>query len=257
MKTPATLLAEALDHTEEALRTVWQSQPALTKTGQNMDQVVNALERVRQLLAQVQRQHLEFLGIPGDYMRTMRIRLGKEALSWKLWLPTILVGIVTIEIWPIFSPPSQVEIGFLGAGITLPRRIFAVILIVILLAVHEGLHALPLLLIGRNKPGFKLRFGFFSLGAYATGNCVLSRPQSLIVSLAPLTGITVVGGLLWVLVPSLAPWLYFVIMINVAGSWGDLHYSWLLIQAHPQALSLDTDYEMAIFEPRLRAPSAS
>jgi hypothetical protein len=221
MKPPVALLAEAIDHIEEAQRAVQQSQASLSQTGQDLQQAVELLNQTYAVLTNAERQHLEFLGVPANYVRTWRMRLHKEAKSWKLWLPSLLLVIIAIQFWDLFAPPRQVR-----------------------------LELLPLLLLGRNRPGFKLQFGFFGLGAYATGNCLLPSTQFLIVSLTPLIGITLLGGLIWVLIPNWSPWLYLLITINAAGAWGDLWISWKVLRAHPQALGMDTAYEMAIFQPK-------
>jgi hypothetical protein len=250
MKPPVALLAEAIDHIEEAQRAVQQSQASLSQTGQDLQQAVELLNQTYAVLTNAERQHLEFLGVPANYVRTWRMRLHKEAKSWKLWLPSLLLVIIAIQFWDLFAPPRQVRLELFGTEIFIGRFFLVLTLMVFLVILHEALHALPLLLLGRNRPGFKLQFGFFGLGAYATGNCLLPSNQFLIVSLTPLIGITLLGGLIWVLIPNWSPWLYLLITINAAGAWGDLWISWKVLRAHPQALGMDTAYEMAIFQPK-------
>ncbi|MEM4402521.1 MAG: DUF3267 domain-containing protein [Candidatus Caldarchaeum sp.] len=250
MKTPTALLPEALDHIEEALNAVSQIQGSSDKEA--IQQAATLLEQARVHLEQVECKYLEFLGVPSHYERTVRVRLTKELRSWRFWLPTLILAVIAFSSVPIIFPniPRRLTLEFWGLQISMSRPLFSGLLLILLVIVHEGLHALAFLLLGHNRPGFKLRFGGSSLCAYATANCVLSRWRFMIVGLTPLISITLVGVLLWKLVPSWAPWIYFVIVMNAVGAGGDLWMAWHCLRAHPQALCLDSDYELAIFEPK-------
>ncbi|MCX8103033.1 MAG: DUF3267 domain-containing protein [Candidatus Bipolaricaulota bacterium] len=250
MKTATALLPEALDHIEEALNAISHIQDTSTKEA--IQQAENFLEQARAHLGQAERQHLEFLGVPSHYERTVRVRLSKELRSWKFWLPALVLAVIIFSSFPLVFPdaPRRFTVEVWGLQILVPRSLLLAFLLVFILIVHEGFHGLAFLLVGRDRPGFKLRFGASILYAYATANCALSRWRFIIVGLTPLVGITVGGILIWNLVPSWAPWIYFVIAMNAVGASGDLWMAWHCLRAHPQALCLDSDYELAIFEPK-------
>lgn len=240
MKTPAALLPEALDHVQEALNAITQMQGSSAQ--EEAQQAVNFLEQAQGILVQVERQYLESLGISKNYIRSTRIRLSQELMSWKFRLPYFLISVAASIFWWISFAR---RINLLDLGLLL------FLVTVVMVIVHEGLHAIPAYLFGRTRPGFKLRFGSFGrLGAYTAVNCVLPRIQYLIVTLAPLIGVTLLGGVLWALIPKWAFWISAFMVVNAVGASGDLWISWRVMRSHPQALCLDSDYEMAIFEPQ-------
>ncbi|MCS7198373.1 MAG: DUF3267 domain-containing protein [Candidatus Bipolaricaulota bacterium] len=250
MKTAAALLPEALDHVEEALRAVARLQDTLNKEA--IQQAKSSLEQARAHLRQAERQHLEFLGVPSHYECTLRVRLNKELRSWKFWLPVLVLALIVFSSVSVIFPnvPRRFTVEAWGLQIFVPSSLLLAFLLVLIVIVHESLHGLAFLLVGHDRPGFKLRFGASMLYAYATANCALSRWRFITVGLTPLISITVVGIVIWNLVPSWAPWIYFVITMNAVGASGDLWMAWRCLRAHPQALCLDSDYELAIFEPK-------
>ncbi len=225
---------------------VSQERMALGEEGQR---VQDALARAQAELDSLERRLLERLGLPRGYVRTVRLRLDKELMSWKLWgLHLVAVGVVVAGFFtlPFMLPYLERLVERLN--------VFEFVVLIIALTMgiavpHEGLHALGFWLFGRKKPGFKLEFGSFGMGFYAAGNCLLSRREYLIVALLPLLGITALGAGLWAWMPDLAPLWYLLIGLNAAGAVGDLWIAGLLLKASPRALCLDTSYEMAIFEP--------
>ena len=204
-----------------------------------------ALTRARAELEGLERRLLERLGLPRNYVRTVRLRLDKELVSWKLWVPHLVAfGLVAAGFFVLpFTAPLLERLS------TLEIPLLLVALMLGIVAPHEGLHALGFWLFGRKKPGFKLEFGSFGMGFYAAGNCLLARREYLIVVLLPLLGITALGASLWAGMPDLAPLWYLLIGLNAAGAVGDLWIAGLLLKASPRAFCLDTSYEIAIFEP--------
>lgn len=239
VKRPVSLLPEVIDQIEASLETIQKLQSVPPETVQK---AISHLEQARGILVHVERQYLESLGVPENYIRSTRIRLSKELMSWEFRLPFYLLGIAaSIWWWVTFA-----------RRLNLFDLIFLLFLVTVVMVItHEGLHAIPAYLFGRVRPGFKLRFGSFGrLGAYTALNCVLPRAQYLVIALTPLIGITLFGGLLWVLMPNWAFWISAFMVVNAVGSCGDLWISWHVIHSHPQALFLDSDYEMAVFEPQ-------
>ena len=89
----------------------------------------------------------------------------------------------------------------------------------IMLPLHEGVHALTILLLG-GRPRFGLRL---PLAAYCTApGQVFTRRGYMAVALAPLVALTVVGVIITVLWPQWATWLWFAFAGNISGAVGDL-----------------------------------
>lgn len=228
------LLQRALNHAEQILSFVLQSRESLARTGLDVRTVISDLERVYRALIQLEHQYLGYLGVPNNYVRTVRLRLHKELASWKIWLPASLLAIAAlVSFYILFDIPRWLKLELFRREIFMPHGFILIALVIMLLVTHEGLHALPFFLFVRNRPGFKLQLGFFGLCAYATANCLLSRKEYLIAVLTPLFGITILGVLLWVLLPAWGPWIYLFMSVNVAGAVGDLWIAWLLLRAYP------------------------
>ncbi|GEM_PF-3955337 len=209
--------------------------------------VGEVLERAKAELEALERRVLERLGLPEDYARTVRLRMDKELMSWKLWVPNLALLVGVYAGWIALFPESAQRLGVAQSLILLAA------LTVGISVPHEALHALGFWLVGRRQPGFKLEFGSFGLGFYAAGNCLLGRGPYLFVVLLPLVGITAISVGLWAFLPDLGPLWYLFIGVNLAGAVGDLWIAKLLLQASPKALCLDTSYEMAVFEPASEA----
>lgn len=89
----------------------------------------------------------------------------------------------------------------------------------IMLPLHEGLHALTILLLG-GRPRFGLRL---PLAAYCTApGQVFTRRGYIAVALAPLMVLTVAGVVITALWPQWATWLWFGFAGNISGAVGDL-----------------------------------
>lgn len=208
----------------------------------------NALERAKAELEALERRVLEKLGLPRDYVRTARLRLDRELISWKLQVSNALAAgifLVGLILLPLFEFKQYInEFKFF---------ILSLLIFLGIAAPHEALHALSFWLFGRKRPGFKLEFGSFGLGFYTACHCLLRRQEYLIVVLLPFFGITALGIWLWILMPQFDALWYLLIGMNVAEAVGDLWIVKLLLQASPQALCLDTSYEIAIFEPASEA----
>ena len=240
------VIPRVIQQIEDVQERVGDERTALGEEGQRAQ---DALARAQAELESLERRLLERLGLPRGYVRTVRLRLDKELMSWKLWgLHLVAVGVVVAGFFtlPFMLPYLERLVERLN--------VFEFVVLIIALTMgiavpHEGLHALGFWLFGRKKPGFKLEFGLFGMGFYAAGNCLLSRREYLIVVLLPLLGITALGAGLWAWMPEVAPLWYLLIGLNAAGAVGDLWIAGLLLKASPRALCLDTSYEMAIFEP--------
>jgi hypothetical protein len=243
-KPPVAVIPKAAQHVQDLLEEMRKSLDAHESAELSPQPALEALQGAQQELEALERRLLERLGVPSEFMRTARLRLEKELQSWKLWLPNLVLTAAAIASFLVLFPQAHepLDIGLL-------ILLIVGIMLVVVAPLHEALHALGFWLLGRDRPGFKLELGKFGMGFYAAGNCLLSRREYLLMALMPLGGITLLGGLLWLLLPSLGPWFYLAMALNAAGAVGDLWIVWLIIRAHPQALCLDSSYEMAVFEP--------
>lgn len=125
-----------------------------------------------------------------------------------------------------------------------------VIAIFVTVVIHESIHGLVSVWYGYTITfGLLLTKGVFFVAAFEQYQ---SRDELFPILLAPLITITVVGmpGL-FVPHPGVAMTAYFVLILNTAGSIGDLYAVWRLYQLPPSTLLYDLDpEEMYIYEPR-------
>ena len=124
-----------------------------------------------------------------------------------------------------------------------------VIAIFVTVLVHESIHGIVSKWYGYDvRFGLLLTKGVFFVAAFEQYQ---SRNELFPILLAPFFAITVVGILgLFVPHPSVAITAYFVLLLNTAGSIGDLYGVWRLYQLPPGTLLYDLDpEEMYIYEP--------
>ena len=121
--------------------------------------------------------------------------------------------------------------------------------IVVTVIIHELIHGLAF-----RWHGYAVNYGFLpSKGAFYTAAIgqYQQREHLITVGLAPLVCISLVAiALLFVSVPLLAITAYFVLILNTAGSIGDLIMTWRLWRLPTHSLVYDTDItRMYVFEP--------
>jgi hypothetical protein len=120
--------------------------------------------------------------------------------------------------------------------------------ILALVVVHEGVHALFFRLFTGERP----HFGFAGIYAYvgAPPGVTVSRNRYFAISLAPLLVITLVGFLLIPRVPLIAlPPLLLVLILNAAGSIGDLIASCWLLRYPPSVVVGDQGDAVVVGRP--------
>jgi hypothetical protein len=117
---------------------------------------------------------------------------------------------------------SITDIGITDNGI-ISVVLFITVIIATLIA-HELLHGLFI-----NKYGSKTAYGYgfahyIMPYFYATPKerCVFTRKQFITILLAPLVGISVIGIVLMLIIPSYAHWLLFPLVMNGAGAIADM-----------------------------------
>ena len=236
--------SQAVSRIKDAEQVLWDIHRVIAHVDEapkeRLKTAITLLNEIEAELTKAQRRYLvETLGLPENYIITKRSHV-KDLITWKTLLPVMILTLVVSISFPFFFPSY-------GIGLS----VYLIIVPVVMLVLHEGLHALMFLLVGRHRPGFQLECGMLPgfIGAFCVGNCLLSRRENLLVSLAPLLGITLLGGVLWLLLPAWSPGFYLLLGLNAVGSLGDLWRTVLLLRSHPQALWLDTRYEVIIFEP--------
>ncbi len=241
-RSPVAVYSQAVHRVKDAEQAIWEAHRALENADESLKDRLKAaitlLKEISVLLTNAQRDHLKTLGLPENYVMSKRVPI--KALTAKMLPPVTILTLAVLIPFPFIFKAY-------GIGLT----VYLIIVPLVLLALHEGLHALMFLLVGRHRPGFQLECGMLPgfIGAFCVGNCLLSRRENLLVSLAPLLGITLLGGVLWLLLPAWSPGFYLLISANAVSSLGDLWVAALLLRSHPQALCLDTRYEVIIFEP--------
>lgn len=127
-------------------------------------------------------------------------------------------AIINIIAWDIHGVTSLP-----GPGSTLSKLFLLVIAnllaYAIMLPLHEGIHAVTILLLG-GRPRFGLRL---PIAAYCTApGQVFTRKGYIAVALAPLVVLTAVGVVITALWPQWATWLWFFFAGNISGAVGDL-----------------------------------
>ena len=156
-------------------------------------------------LAETYRSHLHLI-VAANLLAL--VPLGVAALL--LWLPYQFYAALGTPL-ALFGDPAWPQWGFWLVGL-------AVIGASLLL--HEGLHGAALLL-----QGHRPRFGYESGYPYAAiqPGAFLTRRQYLLMALAPLTLMTLMGGLLLLFLPvSIGQIVLIALLLNAAASIGDL-----------------------------------
>jgi len=222
-KSPVAVYSQAVNRikdAEQALRDIHRVLAHVDESPkESLETVITLLKEIEAELTKAQRRYLvETLGLPKDYIISKRSHV-KDLITWKILLPVMILTLVVLIPFPFLFHSY-------GIGVT----IYLIVVPLVMLALHEGLHALMFLLIGRHRPGFQLECGMLPgfIGAFCVGNCLLSRREH--------------------------PGFYLLLGLNAVGSLGDLWMTVILLRSHPQALCLDTRYEVIIFEP---SPSSS
>ncbi|MCB9450435.1 MAG: DUF3267 domain-containing protein [Anaerolineaceae bacterium] len=131
-------------------------------------------------------------------------------------------------------------------GVDLPWWVWALLLLVAVIPVHEGLHGLAILWAGhRPRFGMMLSKGAF----YATAdNALFWRNAFVVIALAPLIGITLLGMVLTVLLPDdLGFYAALLVAINAGSAIGDVWMTWAVLRYSPAALVRDEADSIRIY----------
>ncbi len=123
----------------------------------------------------------------------------------------------------------------------------AILALIIVLVLHEGIHGLAYWLLAGVRPVFAFK------GAYAYAAApgwYMARGPYLAIGLAPLVLLSLAGMLALAVAP--LSWLaviYFAVVMNAAGAVGDLWVAVLLLRAPRGCLALDSGEEIQLFAP--------
>lgn len=123
----------------------------------------------------------------------------------------------------------------------------AILALIIVLVLHEGIHGLAYWLLAGVRPVFAFK------GAYAYAAApgwYVARGPYLAIGLAPLVLLSLAGMLALAVAP--LSWLaviYFAVVMNAAGAVGDLWVAVLLLRAPRGCLALDSGEEIQFFAP--------
>ena len=123
----------------------------------------------------------------------------------------------------------------------------AILALIIVLVLHEGIHGLAYWLLAGVRPVFAFK------GAYAYAAApgwYVARGPYLAIGLAPLVLLSLAGMLALAVTP--LSWLaviYFAVVMNAAGAVGDLWVAVLLLRAPRGCLALDSGEEIQLFAP--------
>jgi len=145
------------------------------------------------------------------------------------------------------AAPDLMNLHFSGSAL-LVRIIGLLVLVMVMIYLHEGIHGACFWLATHARP----KFGFRTLYAYAAApEWYIPRDSYLWIGLAPFLLISILGILLIAVVPAgaIAPILVLTVM-NASGSVGDLWVVFLLLRQPANALANDTGDEVKIYAPQ-------
>ncbi len=186
--------------------------------------------------------------LPPDYQEAEHLVLmqpGKYLLLNLLALVPLVIGLVVMAAWwtLVVQLRGTMPGGF---GADWPWWAWIVLLLVVSIVIHEGLHGLAILWAG-HKP----RFGMMlSKGAfYATADDALfPRNTFIVVALAPIVGITLLCMLIVYFVPdALGFYVALAAVLNAANSIGDLWMTAAVLRYTSTALVRDEADSIRIY----------
>lgn len=168
-------------------------------------------------------------------------------LIWSLVLPALLVPLIVLALRlsnraagsGTFSIQSTGQFAAILGGILL--------MTVVMVVVHEGLHGLVFWLATADAPKFEFKFYYASA---SPGGWYLPRRVFMLATLLPLVVISLVC---LALIPFAAPYLRYLLILlavfNASGSAGDLVVALRLARLPAQTLSLDSGSSVTFFAP--------
>ncbi|MBZ0284401.1 MAG: DUF3267 domain-containing protein [Anaerolineae bacterium] len=186
--------------------------------------------------------------LPPNYYEVEHLVLlesGKLLLINLLALVPLAAASIWMSIWwgivTRLRPPQPV-----GFGADVPWWVWILVVLIISIPVHEGLHGLAI-----RWAGYKPRYGVMWRKAafYATAdNALFPRNAFIVTALAPIVGITLMGMMMVFLLPEVAG--YYIalgVVLNAANSIGDLWMTVVVMRYPPDALVRDEADSIRIY----------
>lgn len=190
--------------------------------------------------------------LPPGYVPVASVTLTKTAdlipmLVWSLVLPALLIPFIVLVL--------QVSGRLTGSGtfaIHSPGQFFGILggillMTVIMVIVHEGLHGLVFWRTTGDTPKFEFKIYYASA---SPGDWYLPRQPFMLATLLPLVAISVIC---LVLIPFAGPYLRYLLILlaifNASGAAGDLVVALRLARLPAETLSKDTGSAVTFFIP--------
>ena len=190
--------------------------------------------------------------LPPGYQPAGGVSIKKSAdlvpmLIWSLVLPALTIpAILAVLRWG--KPVSVISITDSG-GDLFPLLGGILLVTVVMLVIHEGLHGLVFWLTTHEAPKFAFKWYYASA---SPGEWYLPRTPFLIATLLPLFAITLLGLMLLPFVSiNLRFLLILLIVFNASGAAGDLVVALRLARLPRETLARDTGSEVTFFTPSL------
>jgi hypothetical protein len=199
--------------------------------------------------------------LPSHYTPQATIDMTKNKIAIFAAVVSFIVLLLSAS-WPvvkfavIFRPDALDVSGFSNIltktseyttfTFTIQLMIAILLALVLVMLLHELVHCMFFWRFAGKRPEFSLK----ALGVYVASPSDVYYPRNkyLTVGIAPLILLTVIGMLLIVVVPAvLIPVLIFFVILNAAGSAGDLKMIALLLSYSPDTLMQDVGSSVIVY----------
>lgn len=187
--------------------------------------------------------------LPPEYIPAGGVSIKKasdiaQMLVWSIVLPLLCILAIVLILRPDSSTSGAFEFT---TGNTFRFLGGLLLVTIVMLILHEGLHGLVFWLTTRETPKFAFKWYYASA---SPGEWLVPRRPFLIATLLPLVAITLVGlALLPFTGSSLRYLLILLIIFNASGAAGDLLVALRLAKLPPETLARDTGSEVTFYTP--------
>ena len=190
--------------------------------------------------------------LPSGYLHAGSVTLTKTSdllpmLLWSVALPVLLLPLIVLVLWASGSLDGTVSftIDSLRQGFALVGGILLVT--IVMLIVHEGLHGLVFWLTTGAVPKFTLKFYYASA---SPGDWYLPRRPFMLATLLPLVAISLLCLLLLPIAGAYLRYLLILLAVfNASGAAGDLVVALRLSRLPEDVLVKDSGAEVSFFGP--------
>jgi hypothetical protein len=169
-------------------------------------------------------------------------------LVWSLVLPVLTLPAIFLVLRGSEATRNSASTFSVSSGGNFPELLGGILLVtVVMIVLHEGLHGLVFWLTTREAPKFDIKFYYASA---SPGDWYLPRRPFLVATLLPLVAITAAGLLLLPLAGAFLCYLLILLVVfNASGAAGDLVVALRLAKLPPGTLAHDTGAEVTFFSP--------